>query len=56
MRDEDGPVIARAFYQELFKSENLNEDAVPYALDVAVAELRGRVSPERWASFVHFGA
>jgi hypothetical protein len=32
MHDDDGPVIARSFYEHLFQSEALDLDDVPYAL------------------------
>jgi hypothetical protein len=56
--DEAGPVVARAFYEALFSSKDstLNMDAVAYAFDDAVWELRKiNISPSRWAPFVHFG-
>jgi hypothetical protein len=58
MRDEDGPKVARIFYEELVKSESIDADTIPYALDTAVKHLResGKASPERWASFIHIGA
>jgi hypothetical protein len=56
MGDEDGPFIARHFYQELFAHQFVGVDSVPYALDYAVAKLRkSGVPPERWATFVHMG-
>jgi hypothetical protein len=58
MRDEDGPTVAQAFYQELLGGDVLDEDAVAYALDVAVTKLRtsGQVALHRWAPFIHIGA
>jgi hypothetical protein len=57
MRDEDGPVVARRFYERLFESETIDTDAVAYALDEAVAALRASGAPaDRWATFVHMGA
>lgn len=58
MGDVDGPVVARKVYEELFatESEYLDPDVIPYALDDAVGELRGRrIHPSRWATYVHFG-
>ena len=58
MHDADGPLVSSVFYRELFKSshDNIDPDAVAYALDTAVLELRrqGR-PPSRWAPFIHFG-
>jgi hypothetical protein len=57
MDDVDGPLIARIVYEKLFSMEIIDTDAVPYALDAAVAELRSQgAPPERWATFVHMGA
>jgi hypothetical protein len=57
MRDEDGPFVAKHFYEKLFESNNIDLDAVAYALDHAVTALReSGVSPQRWATFVHMGA
>jgi hypothetical protein len=58
MRDEDGPKVARIFYEEVVKSEMIDADTIAYALDTAVRQLRdsGKVPPERWAPFVHIGA
>jgi hypothetical protein len=58
MWDEDGPKIAQVFYEEVVKSERIDADTIPYALDTAVRHLREseNVSPERWAPFVHIGA
>ena len=56
MKDEDGPFIARKVYQELMKSEHLDPDAIPYALDLAVQSLRKRgAPPQRWAPYIHMG-
>jgi hypothetical protein len=55
--DEDGPVVAREFYAALLAKEVIDADAVAYAIDEAVSELRRRdVSLARWASFIHVGA
>jgi hypothetical protein len=57
MNDVDGPLIARLVYEKLFSLEVIDGDAVPYALDAAVAELRRQgAPPEHWATFVHMGA
>jgi hypothetical protein len=57
MGDEDGPDVARLFYEKLFEAGTIDVDAVPRALDYAVTSLRRRgVSPERWATFIHMGA
>jgi hypothetical protein len=56
MHDEDGPKFARAFYEALFRSESLDLEDVPYALDEAVNVLRkAGVPAERWALFMHMG-
>jgi CHAT domain-containing protein len=58
MGDIDGPVVAETVYKELFAGEGdiLNFDAVPYALDVAVQQLRARgLEPSRWAPYIHIG-
>jgi hypothetical protein len=57
MRDDDGPVIARAFYERLLERGAIDVDVVPRALDHAVTKLReNRVPVERWATFMHMGA
>jgi hypothetical protein len=57
MDDADGPRVAKLFYERLFTEDVITLDAIPYALDYAVAELRNSgVSPERWATFIHMGA
>jgi hypothetical protein len=57
MNDADGPQIAKLFYQRLFAGNVITMDAIPYALDYAVRELRkSGVPPERWATFIHMGA
>jgi hypothetical protein len=57
MNDEDGPFIAKHFYDNLLSNEQVTADDVPYALDYAVTKLRKRgVPPERWATFIHMGA
>jgi hypothetical protein len=57
MDDTDGPIVANLFYRRLFAEDIITLDAIPYALDYAVAELRKTgVAPERWATFIHMGA
>jgi hypothetical protein len=57
IRDDDGPKVAKWFYEELFAKEVVDGDSVAYALDTAVGKLRASgVSPERWAPFIHVGA
>jgi CHAT domain-containing protein len=57
IRDDDGPKVAKWFYEELFAKEVVDGDSVAYALDTAVGKLRASgVSPERWAPFIHMGA
>lgn len=57
MNDEDGPFVAREFYQRLFAESVVDVGAVPYALDDAVAALRAKgASPVQWATFIHMGA
>jgi hypothetical protein len=57
MNDEDGPHVARRFYEQLLEGGTVDADSVAYALDDAVRALRMRgVPPERWATFIHMGA
>jgi hypothetical protein len=57
MDDVDGPRIAKLFYERLFAEEVIELDKIPYALDLAVEELRkSGVPPVRWATFIHVGA
>jgi hypothetical protein len=57
MGDEDGPYVAKFFYDQLFEKTHVKADDIPYALDYAVTELRkSGVPPERWATFIHMGA
>jgi hypothetical protein len=57
MRDDDGPLIAQAFYEKLFEGKTITADTIPYALDHAVRKLRESGAPvERWATFIHVGA
>ncbi|KDR68260.1 hypothetical protein GALMADRAFT_78835 [Galerina marginata CBS 339.88] len=62
MRDEDGPVIADTFYQELFRGPDGKPTQEPdvsksaYALHLAVKKLRAeKVSFVRWVPFIHMG-
>jgi hypothetical protein len=56
MNDEDGPQLARRFYEVLFEREKLDLDDIPYALDAAVQALRSAGVPaRRWALFMHMG-
>jgi hypothetical protein len=56
MHDADGPQVARHFYERLLKTDQLDLDDIPYALDAAVCMLReAGVPPSRWALFVHMG-
>jgi hypothetical protein len=56
MNDVDGPLVASKVYEELFRNEIVDLEAIPYALDDAVQELRRNgVSPNRWATYVHVG-
>jgi CHAT domain-containing protein len=57
MNDLDGPFVAERVYKRLFVDGHLDLDAVPYALDAAVRDLRSTgVHPSRWATYVHIGA
>jgi hypothetical protein len=57
MRDEDGPVVSKAFYKKLLESETITADTIPYALDHAVRKLRESGAPVgSWATFIHVGA
>jgi hypothetical protein len=57
MKDEDGPIIAEAFYHKLLGSDTISTDAIPRALDDAVRALKATgAGPERWATFMHVGA
>jgi hypothetical protein len=56
MCDEDGPKMARQFYDSLFESEVIDLDDIAYALDDAIRALRrSGVPASRWASFMHIG-
>jgi hypothetical protein len=57
MSDQDGPYVAKRFYEKLFEADTIDANTVPYALDHAVTALRNSgVPPERWATFIHMGA
>jgi hypothetical protein len=57
MKDSDGPVTAKLFYEKLFEKETIDADSIPYALDHAVRTLRKSGVPwQRWATFIHMGA
>jgi len=60
--DDDGPVVADAFYEELFRSPDDKPDARPdiarsaLALHLAVSKLRSSgVAFHRWVPFIHMG-
>ena len=61
MANDDGPDVAKYFYQSMFSNE---EEGVPYykrsagALRDAVKKLRKKrcITLERWVNFVHYGA
>ena len=58
--DEDGPLVADAFYGHLFRNgTDLYPDATEaaYGLHLAVKKLRNekKVSFRRWIPFVHLG-
>jgi hypothetical protein len=56
MNDEDGPNVARWFYEALFARDTLDLDDIAYALDLAIAKLREKGVPaSRWAAFIHIG-
>jgi hypothetical protein len=56
MSDQDGPNVARWFYEALFEHVQLDLDDVAYALDDAVCKLRhSGVPASRWVSMVHVG-
>lgn len=57
MHDNDGPKMAKWFYEALLENETVDLDGIPYALDAAVAQLRKEGAPARqWATFMHLGA
>ena len=58
MGDEEGHIVAKEIYSELFKgnSEFLDPSAIPYALDTAIKKLQERDSdPSTWAEYIHLG-
>jgi CHAT domain-containing protein len=56
MSDEDGPRLARRFYEVLLEREQIDLDDIPYALDAAVQTLRSASVPaRRWTLFMHMG-
>jgi hypothetical protein len=60
LNDEDGPVLAEAFYRSWLTNGRdgfVSLQDIPYALDDACAVLRaaGRV-PDRWGVLIHIGA
>jgi hypothetical protein len=57
MCDDDGPKMAKWFYEALLENEMIHFDDIPYALDMAVQKLRKTgVSASRWATYMHWGA
>jgi hypothetical protein len=57
MNDADGPQVAQLFYKKLFENDHIDADAIPYALDDAIMELRrSGARAQRWATFIHMGA
>ena len=58
MNDNDGPLIARSIYEEVFKdpTTSLDPKMIPYALDRAIHKLQQNgVHPSRWATYIHVG-
>lgn len=58
MEDVDGPVIAKAVYEDMFntQSDYIDPDDIAYALDAAVCRLRdAHANPSRWAPYIHLG-
>ncbi|KDR71661.1 hypothetical protein GALMADRAFT_75010, partial [Galerina marginata CBS 339.88] len=62
MMDEDGPSIADAFYEEIFRGVDGKPTLIPdttksaRALHMAVQKLRSqKVSFDRWVPFIHMG-
>lgn len=63
MADKDGPIIADAFYEELFRGPEVKPPALEpdttksaLALHVAVKKLRSQNAPfGRWIPFIHIG-
>jgi hypothetical protein len=57
MGDEDGPDMARWFYEDVMAHKVIDADTIAYALDAAVLKLRQkRPLPKWWAPFIHMGA
>lgn len=64
MRDEDGPRVAKAFYEDMFAVPNEGEEfgykRSAWALNRVVQKMRRhkdfKQTPERWVNFVHIGA
>jgi hypothetical protein len=57
MDDVDGPFVATHFYQHILSRDLIRPDDIPYALELAVQELRNTgAGPHRWATFIHLGA
>jgi hypothetical protein len=57
MGDEDGPDMARWFYEDVMVHKVIDADTIAYALDAAVLKLRQkRPLPKWWAPFIHMGA
>jgi hypothetical protein len=57
MDDADSLRVAKVFYERLFCEEIITLDAIPFALDYAVEELRkSGMPPKQWAMFIHMGA
>jgi hypothetical protein len=58
--DQDGPVVADAFYEYLFRhgpSTFPDTTEAARALHIAIAKLRSRgVSFMRWVPFIHLGS
>jgi hypothetical protein len=55
--DEDGPKVARWFYEELFDNNTIDAGTTAIALDMAVGRLRDSgISLDRWVPFIHMGA
>ncbi|KAJ7901316.1 CHAT domain-containing protein, partial [Mycena leptocephala] len=57
MNDNDGPVVAEAFYDHLFRNEkrpHVNDTAE--ALQLVVKKLKdGKIAYEHWMPFIHMG-
>jgi hypothetical protein len=58
MADDDGPIMAQWFYEDLLSNKVIDADAVACALDAAVEKLRAKMplAPKRWAPYIHMGA